>query len=64
MSTEKQSPVAKRQAEHYQNAKANGTLKRPIKVSKENKSRFDDYKKDHGLTVDEALNRLLMKVKY
>lgn len=52
-----------RQANFYQNAKLAGTLKKPIKVSESLQKRFNTYRKEKGLTVDEAFNRMLEKVK-
>jgi len=55
--------ISERQANFYQNAKKAGTLKKPIKVSESLKIRFDNYREEKELTVDEAFNRMLEKVK-
>lgn len=50
-----------RQQRFYEKQKATGDLKKNIRVTPENKDRFDAFRSKKGLSVDEAIDYLLSK---
>lgn len=50
-----------RQQRFYEKQKATGDLKKNIRVSPEIKNRFDAFRAQRGMSVDDAIDYLLSK---